>query len=55
MKGVYRWLPQQDWNQDWTDETLYKKCLFRQMCGRFPSSRLIFCECSGMDLSSLLS
>jgi len=18
MKGVYRWLPQQDWNQDWT-------------------------------------
>jgi site-specific DNA-methyltransferase (adenine-specific) len=25
MKGVYRWLPQQDWNQDWTDETLYKK------------------------------
>ena len=25
MKGVYRWLPRQDWNQDWTDETLYKK------------------------------
>ena len=25
MKGVYRWLPQQDWKQDWTDETLYKK------------------------------
>ncbi len=25
MKGVYRWLPQQDWNQDWTDETLNKK------------------------------
>ena len=25
MKGVYRWLPQQDWNQDWTGETLYKK------------------------------
>jgi site-specific DNA-methyltransferase (adenine-specific) len=25
MKGVYRWVPQQDWNQDWTDETLYKK------------------------------
>ena len=25
MKGVYRWLPQQEWSQDWTDETLYKK------------------------------
>jgi site-specific DNA-methyltransferase (adenine-specific) len=25
MKGVYRWVPQQNWNQDWTDETLYKK------------------------------
>ncbi len=25
MKGVYRWVPQQDWSQDWTDETLYKK------------------------------
>jgi site-specific DNA-methyltransferase (adenine-specific) len=25
MKGVYRWLPQQEWNQDWTDEALYKK------------------------------
>lgn len=25
MKGVYRWLPQQDWNQEWTDEALYKK------------------------------
>lgn len=25
MKGVYRWVPQQDWNQDWTDEALYKK------------------------------
>jgi site-specific DNA-methyltransferase (adenine-specific) len=25
MKGVYHWVPQQDWNQDWTDETLYKK------------------------------
>ena len=32
-----------------------KSGLFRQMCGRFPSSRLIFCECSGMDLSRLLS
>jgi site-specific DNA-methyltransferase (adenine-specific) len=25
MKGVYRWVPVQDWNQDWTDEELYKK------------------------------
>ena len=25
MRGVYHWLPQQDWNQDWTDEALYKK------------------------------
>ena len=25
MKGVYRWVPQQDWGQNWTDETLYKK------------------------------
>ncbi len=25
MRGVYHWLPQQNWNQDWTDETLYKK------------------------------
>ena len=25
MKGVYRWVPQQNWSQDWTDETLYKK------------------------------
>lgn len=25
MKGVYRWVPMQDWNQDWTDEALYKK------------------------------
>lgn len=25
MKGVYQWVPQQDWNQDWTDEDLYKK------------------------------
>jgi site-specific DNA-methyltransferase (adenine-specific) len=25
MKGVYHWVPQQDWNQDWTDEKLYKK------------------------------
>jgi site-specific DNA-methyltransferase (adenine-specific) len=25
MKGVYRWVPQQNWNQDWTDEALYKK------------------------------
>ena len=25
MKGVYHWVPQQDWNQDWTDEALYKK------------------------------
>jgi site-specific DNA-methyltransferase (adenine-specific) len=25
MKGVYRWVPQQDWNQNWTDEALYKK------------------------------
>jgi len=25
MKGVYRWVPQQDWNQAWTDELLYAK------------------------------
>lgn len=25
MKGVYHWVPQQDWNQDWTDAVLYKK------------------------------
>ena len=25
MKSVYRWVPQQNWNQDWTDEKLYKK------------------------------
>ncbi len=25
MRGVYRWVPQQDWTQDWTDEALYKK------------------------------
>lgn len=25
MRGVYHWLPQQDWNQDWTNEKLYKK------------------------------
>ncbi len=25
MKGVYRWLPQQDWDQHWTDKELYKK------------------------------
>jgi site-specific DNA-methyltransferase (adenine-specific) len=25
MKGVYHWVPQQNWNQDWTDEKLYEK------------------------------
>ena len=25
MKGVYRWVPQQDWSQSWTDELLYAK------------------------------
>lgn len=25
MKGVYRWVPQQAWDQDWTDADLYKK------------------------------
>jgi site-specific DNA-methyltransferase (adenine-specific) len=25
MKGVYRWVPQQSWDIDWTDEMLYKK------------------------------
>jgi site-specific DNA-methyltransferase (adenine-specific) len=25
MKGVYRWVPQQMWNQDWSDKALYKK------------------------------
>lgn len=25
MKGVYRWVPQQDWSQNWSDERLYEK------------------------------
>lgn len=25
MKGVYRWVPQQDWEQDWDDPALYAK------------------------------
>jgi len=25
MKGVYHWVPLQDWNQDWSDGELYKK------------------------------
>jgi site-specific DNA-methyltransferase (adenine-specific) len=25
MKGVYRWVPQQDWSQKWTDDELYDK------------------------------
>jgi site-specific DNA-methyltransferase (adenine-specific) len=25
MKGVYRWVPQQSWDQDWTDDVLYRK------------------------------
>lgn len=25
MKGVYRWVPQQNWDQIWTDEALYQK------------------------------
>jgi site-specific DNA-methyltransferase (adenine-specific) len=25
MKGVYRWVPQQSWNQEWTDAKLYEK------------------------------
>lgn len=25
MKGVYHWVPQQDWNREWTDQTLYEK------------------------------
>ena len=25
MKGVYRWVPQQNWDREWTDESLYKK------------------------------
>jgi site-specific DNA-methyltransferase (adenine-specific) len=25
MKGVYRWVPQQNWSQEWTDELLYEK------------------------------
>lgn len=25
MRGVYRWVPQQNWSQDWTDSALYKK------------------------------
>lgn len=25
MKSVYHWVPQQNWNQDWTNEMLYEK------------------------------
>ncbi len=25
MRGVYRWLPQQDWTMEWKDEELYRK------------------------------
>jgi site-specific DNA-methyltransferase (adenine-specific) len=25
MKGVYRWVPQQDWDQDWSHKLLYEK------------------------------
>lgn len=25
MRGVYHWVPQQDWNEEWTDEKLYEK------------------------------
>ena len=25
MKGVYRWVPKQDWSRDWSDTNLYKK------------------------------
>ena len=25
LRSTYSWVPQQSWNQDWTDETLYKK------------------------------
>jgi site-specific DNA-methyltransferase (adenine-specific) len=25
MKGVYRWVPQQDWSENWTDAKLYAK------------------------------
>jgi len=25
MKGVYRWVPQQEWGQDWTDQVLYAR------------------------------
>ena len=25
MKGVYQWVPQQDWSLDWTDDKLFKK------------------------------
>lgn len=25
MKGVYKWVPQQDWDQEWTDKKLYQK------------------------------
>jgi site-specific DNA-methyltransferase (adenine-specific) len=24
-RGVYKWVPQQTWDRDWTDEMLYKK------------------------------
>jgi site-specific DNA-methyltransferase (adenine-specific) len=25
MRGVYHWVPQQDWTQEWTDKKLYQK------------------------------
>lgn len=25
MRATYRWVPQQSWDQEWTDEKLYKK------------------------------
>jgi len=25
MRGVYRWVPQQEWSQDWDDDSLYAK------------------------------
>ena len=25
MRGVYRWVPQQDWTNEWSDQTLFHK------------------------------
>lgn len=40
MKGVYHWVPQQNWNQEWTDRVLYKKYGFTKEEIAFIDSRI---------------